>query len=280
MSLVRLQSKRKWIEFTLAGNCPVSCCYCPQGVLARSYSGCQLMSPDTFSACLSNIPKDFEIHFSGFVEPWLNPSATSFLRLASLEGRTTRVYSTLLGMNQADIQALIDCQTLTRLCVHTVDASGLMRFKANEEYYQHIALLTNGFRNRSELLRLMVIGAPDPKVIEIAGRAGFKLQSSLFRETVSRAGNVKTLKEAARILGPIMCSRQRSLHNNVVLPNGDMVLCCCDYSLQHRLGNLCNQPYGDIYSQGISSILRMQAEPDSDLICRKCEWATSNERDC
>lgn len=278
MNGVQSETKRKWIEFTLAGSCPVSCCYCPQSVLARSYSGCQLMSPAIFSACLSNIPRDFEIHFSGFAEPWLNPSATSFLRLVSLEGRATRVYSTLIGMNQIDIQALIDCQTLTRLCVHTVDSSRLMRFKPNDEYYQNIAMLTNGFRDRPELLRLMAIGAPDPKIIEIADRVGFKLQTSLLRQTVKRAGNLKRSKGVVRVLGSIICSRQRSLHNNVVLPNGDMVLCCCDYSLQHKLGNLCNQSYDEIYRDSISCVLGMQADVDSDLICRNCEWAASNER--
>ena len=42
------------------------------------------------------------------------------------------------------------------------------------------------------------------------------------------------------------CGCQEKVYHNVLLPNGDMTLCCMDYGLKHILGNLYKQEYKDI----------------------------------
>jgi hypothetical protein len=42
------------------------------------------------------------------------------------------------------------------------------------------------------------------------------------------------------------CNCIEDLYHNVVLPNGDVSLCCMDYGLKHILGNIYEQEYEDI----------------------------------
>jgi hypothetical protein len=64
---------------------------------------------------------------------------------------------------------------------------------------------------------------------------------------VSRAGNVDRVDVIkTEHTGPATCNCQERLYHNVLLPNGDISLCCMDYGLQHILGNLFESSYEDI----------------------------------
>lgn len=56
------------------------------------------------------------------------------------------------------------------------------------------------------------------------------------------------------------CSKSPSHENNVVLPNGDVYLCCMDYGLEHKIGNLFETRYEDLDRKGKFNL------------CKKCEW--------
>ena len=45
------------------------------------------------------------------------------------------------------------------------------------------------------------------------------------------------------------CGCDEHLYHNVLLPNGDVSLCCMDYGLEHIIGNLYEQSYEDIIPQ-------------------------------
>jgi hypothetical protein len=59
----------------------------------------------------------------------------------------------------------------------------------------------------------------------------------------SRAGN---LYAVARRDYQGVCRRSVDHRVNVMLPNGDVYLCCCDYGLKHKLGNLLTTNYNDL----------------------------------
>ncbi len=73
---------------------------------------------------------------------------------------------------------------------------------------------------------------------------------------LSRAGN---LYKTARCNEKGYCERSPDHKINVMLPNGDVVLCCNDYGLTHPLGNLLTDNYYDLKRRG-----------DFEL-CRFCE---------
>jgi len=91
--------------------------------------------------------------------------------------------------------------------------------------------------------------------------------SGRINDPWSRAGN---LWDEKIINGKIWCGssgKHDTFDRNVVLPNGDTYLCCMDYGLKHKIGNLFET---DFYSLDRSQIIRMANEESSDLICRKC----------
>lgn len=59
----------------------------------------------------------------------------------------------------------------------------------------------------------------------------------------SRAGNLSPEK---RREGDMSCCRGLVYNKNVMLPNGDVLVCCQDWSMKYILGNLYNTNYNDL----------------------------------
>jgi hypothetical protein len=60
---------------------------------------------------------------------------------------------------------------------------------------------------------------------------------------------------------------------HVLLPNGDVVLCCMDYDLKHVIGNLVNQSYEDLYTgSAMVGLIRenMKSCYSSASLCKSC----------
>jgi Iron-sulfur cluster-binding domain len=98
-----------------------------------------------------------------------------------------------------------------------------------------------------------------------------------------RAGNLNTGKVKARMSTPIRAAVKPSgklrcdrIYPNVLLPNGDVVLCCMDWSAEHVLGNLKQDRFEDLYrSETFQRVLRGLREPGADVLCRTCTEAQS-----
>jgi radical SAM protein with 4Fe4S-binding SPASM domain len=95
----------------------------------------------------------------------------------------------------------------------------------------------------------------------------------------SRAGNV-TGSRPVRMAGPIRCIVSPKLRRNVLLPNGDVVLCCHDYGMDHVLGNLHAGYYEDLFTspQYRKVLTRQNDESGGDILCRYCDWSGSRMR--
>ena len=62
----------------------------------------------------------------------------------------------------------------------------------------------------------------------------------------------------------------KKFDHNIVLPNGDVYICCQDYSLKQPIGNLYTNDF-DSLDRG--KITAMSNEQDNECICRYCELA-------
>jgi len=98
----------------------------------------------------------------------------------------------------------------------------------------------------------------------------------------SRAGNLENVKGIwavnGRKHGKVRCitSMGNCLNNNVLLPNGDVVLCCMDYGLKHILGNLILSDYPSLFTGEEFYKLQRGLNDDSlDILCRYCVRAKS-----
>jgi len=82
--------------------------------------------------------------------------------------------------------------------------------------------------------------------------------------------------EKPRKTGKIKCSAcGPKLDHNVLLPNGNVALCCMIYDLKHIVGNLLTGTYDSLFeSEEYKKVLRGQAGDESvDIACRSCELA-------
>lgn len=267
--------------------CRVQCKFCPQSLLIDrysskngidniNYSNPAMMSFETFKTCIDKIPKSIHIIFSGYTEPFLNPGCTRMILYAHDSGYTTQVYSTLVGMSIDDIDQFKHIPFI-RFHVHLPDSFLNAKIPVNSNYISVFKkLLTSNISN----ITGMTMGDTHPKIKEL-------LEHDVrFPEMISRAGNVKIIKNNfKKKLGPLSCQRaigdrveNKIVDINVLLPNGDVSLCCMDYGLQNILGNLIKSDYHSLFhSETYKKIAEQMNSYDSDIICRNCTEAVSSE---
>jgi hypothetical protein len=271
------------LEITTGVGCRVACRFCPQSRLARAYrrrpgGNAHLMSFEVFASCVRKLPLHVDIDFSGYAEPWGNPECTRMLLFAFERGHDLRIHTTLRGVTPPDVDVFagIPSARLKQLSVHLPSADpGLERHPADPAYLEVLAmLLETGIP-----LRLNVHGTgPDPAVACVLASHGVELPAP--RDTHTRAGNVDlsgvaalgNRRPPARLAGKLGCRRPGW---RVLLPNGEVALCCMDYGLDHVLGSLLESDFETVfYGAAWSQVERAREDESLALLCRTCEvWA-------
>jgi hypothetical protein len=228
------------------------------------------MTFDTFKRCLDKIPLNVHIDFSGMAEPWLNPECTKMLIYAHERGYDIAVYTTTVGMTTSDVKNF-ESIPFRQFNVHLADKERYSKIEVNDNYLETIdAILKSKIQNRE----YMTMGKLHPKVHQL-----IKKRISRTR-MLSRAGNLEGKVYPPippRSNGPIRCRSAGNLFNhNVLLPNGDVLICCMDYGMQHILGNLISSSYTSIFKGKEFFKLQKGLDNDSlDILCRYCENASS-----
>ena len=290
------------IEITTYIGCPLVCNYCPQDTLLSkykgdNYTGKKIMSLDLFESMLSKIPKEVQILFSGYVEPWTNPACTDMFIHTLEEGYRVSVFTTLQGMAEDDADWIIDTirnryDQMNIMCIHLPDKDMFMRGWKNTPVYFNVLDKFFQFYNEKggisyPKLQAMTMdrhGEPHPSIVE---RYGLKQLSGGFTGW-NRAGSLNTEKnkvdEGVMVAGVKNtfkngCGATPSTYYNhqVLLPNGDVQICCMDYGLKNKLGNLNElEKWEDIFNtpeyKRIEELSNM-AEYTDELICKSCDQA-------
>lgn len=249
------------LEISTAIGCPVGCGYCPQATIARTYAGPRLMPLATFRAALSNAPEKAPMSFAGFAEPYVNPATSAMIEEAVGLGHPVQVYTTGHGMTDSDVDTLIRIQPYN-LVLHMPDNDGDMKVDVTPEYVASVERMMASVKAS----RAVCYGSPHPRL-----KAVWPKLLSLGLQ--SRAGNVAHLPKAATKRGPVRCKPARSLDNVVMLPSGDIAVCCQDYALRHVLGNLARQTWNKIRSGPAMAALLVAMAQDGDCLCRSCEYS-------
>jgi len=248
---------KRALEITTNLPCTVNCSYCPQKKLRDSYSlqgQAEHMSIDNFTLVLDKLPGDVEIHFSGFSEPFLNWQTIDMVSYALSEGHKVIIYTTGTGIGKTDISILKDWFDETDLFVHV--SKNIWDKKVVE------ALKQLDFT-------LVVVGVTTARLQGV-----FPGRKVIKQDMVSRAGNLGFVDQHAQ--GAIGCRDNRQ-YQNVLLPNGDVAICCMDYGLEYIIGNLYKQEYEDLFkSDKFLAFLEQMKNGDKDFLCRKCFRAYAN----
>lgn len=262
------------LEISTVVGCAMRCSYCPQKLHINKYA--ESNSPDAFhlsledfKTCLSTVPKNVEILFAGMAEPWLNCEATEMVLHAHHEGHRVGVYTTTVGLPPTDIPRLAAIPFL-HFCIHLPDAEGRMKLRVSTAYIDGLVAAMY-IPNR----HFTCIGPLHPTVRALLGSTADNIKDD-SPGLLSRAGNLPD-RAIPRKTGPLRCSATAPglLDHNVLLPNGDVVLCCCDYRQEHILGNLLHSNYTSLTtSEEYQRIQRgLAGDTTIDLACRRCELA-------
>jgi len=223
-----------------------------------------MMSMDTFKKCLDKVPSYVEVHFSGMCEPWLNPDCSQMVAYACAKGYPVAIFTTLVGMKPEDIDQL-DSLVLKSFAVHLPSEQGCEKIAVDETYMQVMKKLLAShipaaYHCHSQSLH--------PALKELlADRVS-------YASLVTRAGNIEIPHEAKPVKkkGHIRC--QRNLRHNILLPNGDVILCCMDWAMKHVLGNLLMVDYAALFRSQEFKRLKQGLRDDSlDILCRYCNNA-------
>jgi len=229
---------------------------CPQTKIKAAYQGERVMTLDTFRRVIGKLPLDVQIDFSGYAEPFLNPSAGEMIALACGMGFKVHCYSTLIGLTERQVEATKG-QRIAFWKVHVPDTQHMV-YNAEAWLKLHDRFLSIGIP-----ASYMTMGEMEKPIKEHFDVLGIAVEQPTM---LSRAGN---LWDRPKHGEKVICSMDR-WHQNVVLPNGDVQLCCMDYGLESKVGNLLAQPYDKIYAE--AERLREAKSPD---LCRSCEWGRS-----
>jgi len=272
---VKYVKKSRLMEITTTipkNGCVVDCVFCPQTVLSNAYKGKTSMSFIDFKNAIDKLPHDVDIVFAGLSEPWINKDCTKMVIYANRQGHKVSVFTTAVGMTLKDVELIKNIEFTTGsnkgFVLHLPDKQGNAKHPVGDDYKEVLTKLKEYFLGKSFFYTISMGEVHDD-------------YKELFPNTVSqqmwsRAGNLdiectlkselekvkdKYIRTINRAEVLVTCNCEEGVHRNVLLPNGDVVLCCMDYGLQHVLGNL--------YTSSYNSILPKQDTPFD--LCKLCE---------
>ena len=272
------------LEITTMIGCPLKCNFCPQDNLRDAYgkTGDKYMTLDTFKNIIDKLPDQYRIDFSGMSEPWVNPGCTDMLQYCFEKGRRVAVYTTLYDWTRADVDRVAELlveypHLVENFSIHFPDEYGNMRgWKYTEDWEYAFRVLIQVLQ-LAEIKHEAMTMSNRGEVHEDLKHLNVKLWNWVGHD---RAGSLpldqvkdKPINIAPRHAHPVRCGKTPRYDQNVVLPNGDVALCCMDYDLKHKLGNLNTQTMEEI-RQGdtFKNILKENAQDrfSTDSLCRTC----------
>ena len=252
--------------------CAVNCAFCPQLTLLNVYNSDKTMTLENFKLIVDKVPKEIRITFSGFTEPWLNRNTTDMLLYAHEQGHPVSVFTTGIGMTVEDVRRIKNipfCKGPNGgFCLHLPDEERIAKHPMSKtyievlEYIKSVQYEINGFylMSMGEVLEDIKYIFPTAHTPEMWSRAGNLLGEAIIKPELDKIKHrFKSIDHGD--YSNRTCGCDEKLYHNVVLPNGDVSLCCMDYGLKQILGNIYREEYDDIIPMPLSCF----------SLCRLCE---------
>jgi FkbM family methyltransferase len=242
--------------------CIVDCVFCPQRVLQKVWNSEHFttdkertLTLDNFKLVIDKLPKEVRITMSGFTEPWLNKRCTDMLLYAHEQGHRVSVFTTAVGMSLKDVERIKDIPFCGGpnggFTLHLPDKEYKAKHPVNKKYIQVCEALKNA---NIQNFTTMAMGTVHPEVehlypdeevnkYDMWHRAGNLLgEAQLKPEVIEVWDEFKSILHTSEKT----CGCIEGLYHNILLPNGEVSLCCMDYNLEEILGNLFTEEYDDI----------------------------------
>ena len=268
------------MELTTMIGCPLMCTFCPQDNLRTQYGTSEkYMTQRDLTTMLVKLPKNTRIDFSGMAEPWANPECTSMLEEVLYMGFKVAIYSTLYGMTDPErVKKALESHPaqVEVVMLHLPDANGNMKgWKYSEEWLHNLRVMSQlNIPCGVGAMTMDGSGLVAPELQQIVGRLagwqGHTRADSLNLEQIAGQGIAMTPRNDFALT----CRSTPFYDRNVLLPNGDVVLCCMDYDLKHIIGNLLKQTYDEVMQgKPLMDLTAINEAPEFNKcsICKSCE---------
>ena len=254
--LINSYRKAFTVEITSILGCSVDCAYCPQDQLRKEGKGRKkIISCDDFEKAIDNIDIKTQIGWTGYSEPCLHPDLERMANYVALKGIPQYISTTLAGCEKS-IDFVIRSKIFRSFTLHLPDNLGLMKgLKVDELYAQRLKTclyqkLKDGLASTVSvtcfgddlhpLIKDIVLNAHK------SGCIGNRF--SLLKLVNSRSGGLKedTLKDIGfKVIkydstlkeGHYYC-KIRKINSPVLIPDGTLNICSCNYGLDNLYGNL------------------------------------------
>jgi len=256
------------MEITTRIGCGVNCRYCPQDILGIEYSkrkGATLMKLGDFEKWLVKIPSTVRIDFAGMCEPFLNHQCVDMILSAHEKGYRIVLYTTLAGLTMEKL-TLLKNVSFEIFNIHLADHYGNSHIRVDQPYLDRLTYVLDNFK-----VQIGSHGRIALPVQELLARRGIQFYGNEISGIIhSRAGNVHYCSDGYK-LGKVYCSSSGlQLDRNILLPNGDVLLCCMDYSQENILGNLNDTTYEELHRSEVHKDIVTRMLEGKGVLCRKC----------
>jgi radical SAM protein with 4Fe4S-binding SPASM domain len=282
------------LEITTMIGCPLMCTYCPQDSLRDAYGDdVKYLSLEDFKTIIDKVPNTVRLDFSGQAEPWVNPACTDMVQYALEQGFRLAIFTTLYNWDETTVHRMGElflkyANQINILKIHFPDEAGNMRgWKPSAEWeYAYIGIRTivQAAGIHYEAMTMSDEGV-HPAIRDLPGVG---VSHSWAIAAHDRAGTLDTaqvkdqpIKFSPKHNYPIRCGKTPYYDQGVLLPNGEVLLCCMDYEKKHVMGNLLEHNYEALYTN--SEMIRLQElnalnDWTSESLCKSCTDAVPDRR--
>lgn len=278
------------MELTTTVGCPLMCNVCPQSSLIKNYTSSKKhLSFYDFKTMVDKLPNHVRIDFSGMAEPWVNSDCNRMFEYVLSMKFKVAIYSTLYGMNKTQSDDFIELiykykNQITEFYLHLPDKNMNMRGWKNSDDYEYsiknVIKLEDSIKKEINFQYMTM--NPNIEIHPDLNKFDIKLPNYEWKAN-TRAGNIKINENIETFTNKtvihtqrVSCGVSNFYDRNVMLPNGDILLCCMDYSMKHIIGNLLYDSYDDLYlSKGMISLMKENKKNcySDQSLCKSCHNA-------
>lgn len=224
--------------------------------MRSKYTGRRDLSLEDYKLAIDKVPSCVRIDFSGMCEPFANRACADMILYAAEKGHPLALYTTLQGATLEDYEKLKDVRYEV-ITIHLPDMDGRSHFVISDEYLELLKLW--------ETHNYSCHGRIDSRVLP------YLKPRNLITFMHDRAGNVEGRPHIS--IGPegrLYCITSGfNMDHNVLLPNGDVLMCCMDYGMTGVFGNLFEQTYDEVLCSEAARNMR-DTLFQGESICRHC----------
>lgn len=277
--------------------CNFRCVSCPQSLSGykRTVGYYQKMDMTLYEKILSDVKEMGmlkALKLFGYGEPMLHPELGRMVRLAKEMKVADRIEftSNVTMLNEKMIRQLIEAQLdYLRVSIYSLDQTAHESFTQTKFRVEHIYENLKHFREIRDMsgshkpfLYIKMFDFTTPEEAERFRQLYKPIADELSFEIVHNMSGYRNIEEHLGIDIPVRIPKRicpQPFYMAAVAANGDVTICCVDWSLSAKVGNMNEQSLREIwFGERFQHYRRLTIEGHAYKIdaCKNCTWNWSH----